>query len=386
MKKILTLILFSGFLLSFAQQKQDEMYVVIVEFEGKRFDSLYLVFNFTEEIRGQSNDGYTWEFRYPASLHERTQFSTFRIPGTPDTVRNHMNFTLTLDGNTLVGAFFIFSAPESRITARHMGTQTMPNMPGDFCMETRQMINVTFVVDNFEISTDDQELITAIIAQHRGRGFTRHPFFHVGFTDEVLLQRNMEFIQEHPNSQWMMASLYQNLSSFNSMDDVAKVFNLFSQERQQSFFGQQVYREMTRDMTFVNQKLPTWDADELQWIIQDSSRYNLVLFSASWCAPCTRQVPILKEIYRDLGQQIIMTYVSLDDERTVDNWRTKMREHQIPWRSLMVLTREMDRTIREYYAVRGIPTAILVHPHTMQKERLNLWEEADRQRLHELVK
>jgi len=136
------------------------------------------------------------------------------------------------------------------------------------------------------------------------------------------------------------------------------------------------------NITFVNQKLTTWDTDELEWIVQDSSRYNLILFSASWCAPCTRQIPILKEIYRDLGQEIIMTYVSLDrDQRSVENWRTKMRTHEIPWRSLMVLTREMDRTIRREYAVRGIPAAILVHPHTMQKERLNLWEEADRERL-----
>jgi len=385
MKKILTLFLLGGFLLSFAQQQKNEIFTAIVEFEGKRFDSLYLVFTFDDEIRGQSNDGYTWEFRYPASLHESTQLVRFRVPGSPDTVRNIV-FSLTLDGNTLAGGFFIFGAPESRVTARHIGAQTLPNMP-EMCMETREMIRVTFVFDNFEISTDDQELITTIMAHHRGRGFTRHPFSHAGFTDEVLLQRNMEFIKEHPNSQWMMASLYQNLSSFNSNDDIAKVFNLFSQERQQSFFGQKVYRYISPNVVFLNQKLNTWDTDVFEWIVQDSSRYNLILFSASWCPPCTRQIPILKEIYRDLGRDLIMTYVSLDvGQRTVDNWRTKMREHEIPWRSLMVLTRGKARAVRSYHGIRGIPTAILVHPHTMQKERLNLWEEADRQRLYDLVR
>ena len=63
-----------------------------------------------------------------------------------------------------------------------------------------------------------------------------------------------------------------------------------------------------------------------------------------------------------------------------------MREHEIPWRSLMVLTRGKARAVRSYHGIRGIPTAILVHPHTMQKERLNLWEEADRQRLYDLVR
>ncbi|MCL2683288.1 MAG: hypothetical protein FWE63_07415, partial [Bacteroidales bacterium] len=84
--------------------------------------------------------------------------------------------------------------------------------------------------------------------------------------------------------------------------------------------------------------------------------------------------------------KLIMTYVSLDHERTVENWREKMHTHKIPWRSLMVLTEKKDKAIRDDYEIFGVPHAILVYPSSMKMEKLDLWKEEDRQRLYELVK
>jgi len=81
-----------------------------------------------------------------------------------------------------------------------------------------------------------------------------------------------------------------------------------------------------------------------------------------------------------------MTYVSLDEEWSAEYWRELMREYEIPWRSLMVLNRDRHRIIRYDYAIRGSRLEILVHPNSMKMERLRLWEEADRQRLHDLIK
>ena len=387
MKKILILFLLGGIVLSCAP-RQEQMNVVILELEGKRFDNLYLFILLDnrdrELISGHSEDGYRWEFQYPNRLYDYILWFNILDTNVPDTVEHILTFYLDLQGDTLraLGGHF-FDRPSSFIRARYLGTATF-----DIPMIRRgtedDFVYGTSIHDRFEIisNVEDQQFIASAKIATRHYGFWRW-----GLTAEEMLEKDMTFVQQYPNSRAMIGLIARGLDLYGSQENLAKIFNLFTPELQQSFYGQKIYRELMRDnVTFVNQKLPTWNTDELEWIVQDSSRYNLILFSASWCGPCTRQVPILKEIYSDLGQQIIMTYISLDDERTVDNWRTKMQEHQIPWRSLMVLTREMDRTIREYYAVRGIPAAILVHPNTMQKERLNLWEEADRQRLYDLVR
>jgi thiol-disulfide isomerase/thioredoxin len=86
----------------------------------------------------------------------------------------------------------------------------------------------------------------------------------------------------------------------------------------------------------------------------------LVLFSASWCAPCHAQIPILREIYKDHSAKLDMVYVSLDEPTTVENWKKMMKAEQIPWRSLMAI--EEVKRIKEKYYVEGIPLSILVYP------------------------
>ena len=386
MKKILTLFLLGSILLSCTPRQQEKMYVIHVEFEGIRYDSLELVLWLDEwnreTVKGHSKDGYTWTFSYPRSFHERLYYAWLRVLGTPDSVRHEIGvFNFIQQSDTLRVFGFIPERIESFIKLRYIETDTLFNQRR-VCTETDNTIFITSIVDEFEIFTTDQEVITTIKAMY-GSYFI---LWHETLSYEGIVQRQAEFIRQHPNSQIMINSLYGNMAGYKSTDDIAKLFNLFTPELQQSFYGRKIYRHLTRDMTFINQKLPTWDTDELEWIIQDSSAFNLVLFSASWCAPCIRQIPLLKEIYRDLGHKIIMTYISIDHEQTAEAWREKMREHNIPWRSLMVLTREKDRTVREKYSVQGVPDAFLVHPHSMEKERIVLWEEAHVQRLYDLVK
>ena len=55
-----------------------------------------------------------------------------------------------------------------------------------------------------------------------------------------------------------------------------------------------------------------------------------------------------------------MTYVSIDESKTVDAWRQLMKKENIPWRS--VLATDDIGNIREKYNVPGVPYCLFVHP------------------------
>jgi thiol-disulfide isomerase/thioredoxin len=191
----------------------------------------------------------------------------------------------------------------------------------------------------------------------------------------------------YPSSQSMISALYNNIAMYKSKNDIAKKYNLFSKELQQSFYGQKIYQYITRtDTTFINQYLFTWDTGLQEAIVQDSTKYNLIMFSASWCQPCIRQIPDLKEIHQIFGQNMIMTYVSMDDERAIEAWQTKMRMHEIPWRSLMSMSKAKAKAVHDDYGFWAVPYFILVHPNDMKFERLNFDIKNVKQRLHELLK
>ena len=392
MKHILKIATISAIFVAFALigilffgPTQGKMNTVRIEFEGIRYDSLELVFGLVDwsqvVIKGHSEDGYRWNFSYPGYFHEHLYCAWFRVLGTPDTVRHEVGFfNLVQQHDTLKTFGFIPGRPKSLIKARYIETQTSFNNPR-FDPETENVIYITSIIDEFEIFTDDQDLISTMKAMHGGYFILDHETLSY----EEIVQRQAEFIRQYPNSQIMMRTLYMNISGYKSSGDIAKLFNLFTRQLQRSFYGRKIRQHLAGCSTFINQKLTTWNTDLLEELVQDCSKYNLILFSASWCPPCTRQIPILKEIYRDLGQELIMTYVSLDCAGSAENWREKMRTHEIPWRSLMVLTREVEQKIRNDYSIRGVPAAILIQPNSTQMERLNLWEEKDRLRLYELV-
>jgi len=380
------LILVGGLIISCTPGKtKEKMNVVRVEFEGIRYDSLNLSIwlvddDRDETIKGYSKDGYSWEFSYPDSLYDRQYYSRFTVLGTPDSVRHKVGFfNIVSQGDSLRALGFIPGRPESYIKAHYIETKTFSDQP----MRKRgtdEWILGTSIIDEFEIFTDDQDLISTMKAMQGLYGM----MYSETLTYEEMIRRDMDFIRQYPNNQYMICVLNMDMVRYKSKDDIAKVFNCFSKELQQSFYGRKINNYLMRvDTVFINQMLPTWDTHVLEAIVQDSSKYNLILFSASWCEPCARQIPILKKIHQDSGQNLVMTYVSVDEEKTAGNWQEKMRTNKIPWRSLMAL--DMKATY-EKYAIFGVPSAILVHPKSMKMEKLNLWEEEDRQRLYELLK
>ncbi len=125
--------------------------------------------------------------------------------------------------------------------------------------------------------------------------------------------------------------------------------------------------------------LPNPLTKENEKIILEPSKYTLLCFSASWCGPCHRKIPLLKEIYEATKENLNLVYLTTDESTTIDDWNTLMEKENIKWRSLWLT----DKKLKSDWQISSIPDFILVYPDKNSK-KIMLNEEKDIQELYSL--
>lgn len=86
----------------------------------------------------------------------------------------------------------------------------------------------------------------------------------------------------------------------------------------------------------------------------------LLVFSATWCGPCQRQLPMLSRLYqkyKDRGLKVV--YFNLDDN--VKIWADHIKKNRLSWINVSERTRSRDSKIAALFNVTAIPNCLLVN-------------------------
>ena len=338
-----TIVLYVYFLLSvffvFFSCKEDKMNVIKLNIGTNNYSELILKIQvFGNNAMSPPNfiyfngirKGDFWTFCYPDSLYDKSLI--FIIKGTThtDTLSRYIGFEYICNKDTFNTNLLTFANEDNVvINATYLRTDTFPNTPefdNNYNMVLKTVLKDFYLLTSFH----DEELLSSI--EVTKTGFYQYDLDSSKYN--VVLDEYQDLVKKYPDSHYLIQVLNSNVLYFKSKNDIQKVFDYFSQDTKNSFFGKRMNQYLT-DNHFNNSTLKAWDTGKSETIVIDATKYNLIIFSSSWCGPCIKEIPRLKEIYDDLSYKLDMTYVSIDYPVTVDEWRKLMRKENIPWRSVL---------------------------------------------------
>jgi len=344
---------------------------VKLSLEGKKYDNLYLLTNAidNESLRfcGTSTDGYNWTFVIPDSISTYCIYYSIRNQNDSLIDNAHsIEFKSIINSDTLRGRIFNFEKNEKLITLK-----------GKF--DTTTVIQTT-VTDVFSTSLPKNRYLRESMQTPQFSLFVDRK--NPDKTYEEFLIEYADKIKKNPNSLYYITFFAFTPRYYESEEDIENLFKLFSPETQNSTWG------IIAKKNFQPAKLDGINSVFLQnpltreeeKIILEPTKHTLLCFSASWCGPCRKKIPLLKEIYEKTKDSLNLVYISTDKNVTIDNWNNLMEEENIEWRNLWLT----DKKLESDWKISAIPDYILVYPNeTAQKILLN--EEKDIQELYSIL-
>lgn len=85
---------------------------------------------------------------------------------------------------------------------------------------------------------------------------------------------------------------------------------------------------------------------------------TLIVFWASWCSPCRKEIPALKAFYsqsKDKGISI----VSISVDQNINAWKKAVKEEKMPWTNIANLPSD-DQQIMDFFGIKSVPTMFLL--------------------------
>lgn len=180
-----------------------------------------------------------------------------------------------------------------------------------------------------------------------------------------------KFFKTHPQSILTAYMLRFHTASL-SLDELQQYYDQLGKAMQQTGFGKELADEIFQlrhgSPGAVAADFTTADIDGKQLSLHDyKGKYVLLDFWASWCVPCRKGNPHLKELYskyQSKGWEIIGV---ADDDRNNAAWKAAVAKDDLPWKHVlrgasMNYQKKDPKDISTKYGIHSLPTKILISP------------------------
>lgn len=178
----------------------------------------------------------------------------------------------------------------------------------------------------------------------------------------------MDFIYENINSPVVLYVIKYAMAPTFTTETIKEFLRAVPEE----LHKQSMYRELMNDMLAANLKegseapnIGGFTPDGKELSLSDlRGKYVFIDFWASWCAPCRREIPFLKEAlaYSEKSDNLVVFSYSIDNDR--DAWVNCIGNSQLVhknWIHVSLLKGWGSEGIR-LFGVKGVPYTVLLDP------------------------
>lgn len=174
-------------------------------------------------------------------------------------------------------------------------------------------------------------------------------------TEQLALYRDI--IKQYPRSYHLLFKLDENkaLSKKAELESMLQCFAPgFLGNKAEQYFKDYLAKKADAPV-FEHIMLPDEKGSNMS-MIDTKAPINMLVFWASWCSPCRKEIPELKELYNLYGSKgLAITSISIDDKNA--DWQSALSQEKMPWRQLIVPA-DKKQQINTVYEVGAVPYTI----------------------------
>jgi thiol-disulfide isomerase/thioredoxin len=383
LKTILIIIFCSISLASYSQGSAEKQYKLVVNLHNAPFGSLALL-DYRDAhnaiINGKLLSQFKWEFTIPEAIVANSEFMILIVPE-KDTVANayrQVRFNRGPESKKTTVTNIGLQEQTNYIEAAYSGKTIFQNENiASFLGETDSVITGDLICDDFELSVKNDSTDITVRSVDPYYAWFDNGDYKLSYRDHI--QSYLKLAQAYPDSRYLMTYLALNLPRFKSRHDVKIIYEKLSEKFKNSKWASRIQRFLSND--FQNITLINLASKHSESLVQDSSKYNLVVFSASWCGPCIKEIPLLKTLHQKLKSRLNFTYVSMDREKDIHAFNKILATHQIRWRTLYAY-KDLER-VTDLFSVQTIPLSLLIYPDG-RMETMDIRDKKNQKKLYNL--
>jgi thiol-disulfide isomerase/thioredoxin len=290
-------------------------------------------------------DSYNWELLLDSSIIENDEFE-FKI-------------TSRLDPNKLYSLEYF---NENRIRSIEIKNNFL------YDKSKRAYLN-SFIIDTSYIGFNadfSKSPYLDIQAGMENKAYYNTQLINFGYLDPDSNKANIQvdiylsIIDKHPNSIYLMNQINANRSTI-SKKRIETIIQHFSKSIMMKDVAKNLikYADEKDDSEVLENAIMENRTGNETTIITPGSKVNMLIFWASWCAPCIKEIPIIKKLHNEYGSiGLRISSISIDDDKSA--WDQALKKETMPWKQLIVPQSKKEE-VKNKFEIGSIPYIIFTN-------------------------